>query len=241
MSGATSVHEPGVDRVDEAVIELYQRSARHYDRLNAVASLGTSNWYRRRTILSLDLEPDARLLDVGCGTGALAIAAQRFLPESPSIVGVDPCPEMRRIAAAAGVRDVRAGSLESIPVDDASFDALVSGYAIRYADDLDAAFEEMRRVLAPGAPVAILEMIVPRGRTARRITQGLVRGIGANILGAACGGRDVRDLMRHFWDSICSFEPPDSVVSRMSAAGFDEAEYRPAGGLLGEFRAVQPR
>ena len=118
MSGATSVHEPAVDRVDEAVIELYQRSARHYDRLNAVASLGTSNWYRRRTILSLDLEPDARLLDVGCGTGALAIAAQRFLPESPSIVGVDPCPEMRRIAGRG--RSRRPGGIpESIPVGDA--------------------------------------------------------------------------------------------------------------------------
>ena len=89
--------EPSGPDIDIGVMKLYARSAHRYDRVNTLASLGTSNWYRRRTILSLDLPSDARVVDVGTGTGALSIAAQRYLPDSPSIVAVDPCPEMRLI------------------------------------------------------------------------------------------------------------------------------------------------
>ena len=228
---------PGIDR---DVMELYARSAHRYDRVNMLASLGTSNWYRRRTILSLELPPDARVVDVGTGTGALSVAAQRYLPDSPSIVAVDPCPEMRELARQAGVRDVREGSFDSIPVGDACFDALVSGYAIRYANDLDAALKEIRRVVVPGGRVVLLEMIVPRSRMGRRIGGGLAHWFGAPLLGVLCGDASVRDLMRHFWESISSFESPEVIVDRMKAAGFVEVEYRPAGGLLGEFRAEVP-
>ena len=242
MSTSALNHEAGhlPSGIDTEVIDLYTRSADRYDRLNMLASLGTSNWYRRRTILSLDLPSDARIVDVGCGTGALSLAAQRYLPDSPSIVAVDPCPEMRELARRGGVRDVREGSFEAMPVDDASFDALVSGYAIRYARDLDRTFAEIKRVLVPGAQVVLLEMIAPRGEIGRRVGRMFIHNLGAPFLGVFCGGSSIRDLMRHFWDSISSFESPEGMVGRMQAAGFVEVEYRPAGGLLGEFRAKAP-
>ena len=99
---APTAPEPPANSVDPEVMAIYGRSANRYDRVNAVASFGTSTWYRRRTVLSLELAPDATLVDVGCGTGMLALAAQLYLPESPSIVAVDPCPEMRALATAAG-------------------------------------------------------------------------------------------------------------------------------------------
>lgn len=87
---------------DEAVLEVYDRAASRYDLVNDLVSFGTSNWYRRRTVLSLELPEDATLVDVGSGTGALALAAQRFLPDSPAIVAVDPSTEMRGLAVKAG-------------------------------------------------------------------------------------------------------------------------------------------
>lgn len=225
---------------DPAVLDLYARTARHYDRLNAIVSFGTSNWYRRRTILSLDLPESATLLDVGCGTGVLAAAAQRYLPESPSIVAIDPCPEMRELARRSGVRDVRPGSFEDLSVEPASRDAVVSGYAIRYAQDLPRAFAGLRTVLRPGGRLVLLEMVVPRSRTGRRLLGILLRELGPTVLGIVCGSRAVRDLMRHFWDSISSFESPENVLRHLEEAGFKDVEYRPAGGLLGEFRATAP-
>ena len=57
---------------DPSVTRLYDRAAGRYDLLNNLISFGTSNWYRRRTILSLELPSDASLVDVGSGTGVLA-------------------------------------------------------------------------------------------------------------------------------------------------------------------------
>lgn len=225
---------------DPDVLDLYARTARHYDRLNAIVSFGTSNWYRRRTILSLGLPESATLLDVGCGTGVLALAAQRYLPASPSIVAIDPCPEMRALAQRAGVRDVRPGSFEDLPVEPASRDAVVSGYAIRYARDLPRTFDALRTVLRPGGRLVLLEMVVPRSRLGRRLVGLLLREAGPTVLGIVCGSRSVRDLMRHFWDSISSFESPETVLRHLEEAGFTDVEYRPAGGLLGEFRATAP-
>ncbi len=237
---APTAPEPPANSVDPEVMAIYGRSANRYDRVNAVASFGTSTWYRRRTVLSLELAPDATLVDVGCGTGMLALAAQRYLPESPSIVAVDPCPEMRALATAAGVRDVRDGTFASIPVEDASRDAVVSGYAIRYASDLDAAFCEIHRVLRPGGRMVVLEMIAPRPGWRRSLIARGIRDVGAPVLGLFCGSGAVRDLMRHFWDSVSSFDSPDVVTDRLRACGFDEVEYRHVGGLLGEFRATRP-
>ncbi len=244
-SSADSGIDSGIDSaivsgVDPEVMAIYGRSASRYDRVNAVASFGTSTWYRRRTILSLQLPSTATLVDVGCGTGMLALAAQRYLPDSPSIVAVDPCPEMRALAMQAGVRDVRAGSFTSIPLEDRSRDAVVSGYAIRYPSDLDAAFREVHRVLRPGGRMVILEMIAPRPGWRRAALAHGIRDVGAPLLGLFCGARAVRELMRHFWDSVSSFDSPELVTERLRSAGFEEVEYRHVGGLLGEFRATRP-
>lgn len=236
----SAVASPPTPSVDPDVMAIYGRSAARYDRVNAVASLGTSSWYRRRTVLSLELASDATLVDVGCGTGMLALAAQRYLPDSPSIVAVDPCPEMRALAGAAGVRDVRDGTFASIPVEDGSRDAVVSGYAIRYATDLDHAFREIHRVLRPGGRMVILEMVAPRSGWRRSVMAHGIRDLGAPVLGMLCGSRAVRDLMRHFWDSVSSFASPDVVTGRLRAVGFEDVEYRHVGGLLGEFRATRP-
>jgi len=225
---------------DPSVMRLYDRAARRYDRLNNLISFGTSNWYRRRTILSLDLPSDASLVDVGSGTGALALAAQQFLPDSSQIIAVDPSPEMRSMASRAGVRDVRAGSFSLIPVEDSSMDAMVSGYAVRYVEGLSEAFAEARRVLRPGGRLVLLEMMVPRSPVQRRVLKFLICGLGSPVFSLACGSRATGELMRHFWDSISSFQSPDLVVESLEDSGFLDVEYRYVGGLLGEFRARVP-
>lgn len=222
------------------VLDLYDRAARRYDLVNAIASLGTGRWYRNRTIRTLGLESDARVLDVGCGTGALTLAAQRACPESSLVVGVDPSEGMRGLARRAGVRDVRPGSFESLSFDDESFDLVVSGYAIRYAEDLQRTACELHRLLRPGGRLVLLEMIAPSSPRRRAWVGRTICGFGAPVLGVLCGTRSIRDLMRHFWESVAAFAPPERVVEHLVDAGFEEAEYRPLGGLLGEFRAVRP-
>jgi demethylmenaquinone methyltransferase/2-methoxy-6-polyprenyl-1,4-benzoquinol methylase len=221
-------------------IALYADGAAVYDRLNRLMSAGTGNWYRKRALGTLGLEPTATVIDLACGTGALALAAQQALPGSPSILAVDPTPEMRAIAAAAGVRDVRAGSFEAIPASPSSYDAVVSAYALRYADSRKTAFVEILRVLRPGGKLLLLEMIVPPRGLRRILARILLSTVGPPLYSLLCRDPAAGRLLTHLWQSISRLEGPEIIVEDLERAGFLSVEYRHVGGLLGEFRGHAP-
>src|SRR4051794_8808543 len=95
-----------------------------------------------------------RVLDVGCGTGALTAALARSLGAA-SVAAVDPSPGF---AAACSARvpdaDVREAGAESLPFPDGAFDAVLSQLVLTFVDDLPGALREMMRVTRPGGVVA---------------------------------------------------------------------------------------
>ncbi len=94
--------------------------------------------------------PAPRVLDVGCGSGALLRFVGALRPDA-RLAGVDPAPEMVRAASSARLAVVRA-SAESLPYGDGSFDLVVSSTSFSHWEDRDAGLRECRRVLAaPGA------------------------------------------------------------------------------------------
>lgn len=139
---------------DRAVAREYARLASSYDTrwasyLEATIAL---------TLHHLPEQPPERVLDVGCGTGALlAPLAERY--PAARLVGVDPSREMLEIARGrlpAAVALV-AGRAEALPVGDARFDLLASTSALHYFGDFDAAAHEMHRVLRPGGSLIITD------------------------------------------------------------------------------------
>lgn len=99
--------------------------------------------------------PGARVLDVGCGTGAATVAAQRAAASGGRVVGLDPNPEMLAVARRKPGIEWVEGRAEALPFPDASFDAVVSQFAMMFFDDRVAALREMARVLAPGGRMAV--------------------------------------------------------------------------------------
>lgn len=97
-----------------------------------------------------------RVLDVACGTGALAcVAADRVAPDG-AVVGLDPNPEMLAVARRKRTCvEWREGRAESLPFAEASFDRVVSQFGLMFFDDRAAALREMRRVLRPGGRMAV--------------------------------------------------------------------------------------
>jgi ubiquinone/menaquinone biosynthesis C-methylase UbiE len=144
------------------------RWARHYDRVMALFTLGNEAAFRKRIVESAQLRPGERVLDVGCGTGTLALLAARAVGPQGLVVGIDPSPEMiaqaRAKTAAPGASPTAAprfelAAIERLPFDDASFDVVLSSLMFHHlpAREQRLGLAELRRVLAPGGRLLIVD------------------------------------------------------------------------------------
>lgn len=151
-----------------------------YDRYARLLSLGQDPRWRRFLVARLDLQPDARVLDVATGTGAVALElVERY---GCSVVGIDRSAEMLDVARAriaarglASTIELHEARAEALPFGEASFDALTVTYLLRYVDDPAATLRELARVVRPGGTVAMLEFGVPPVRAVRALWELYVR------------------------------------------------------------------
>lgn len=102
------------------------------------------------------IRPGDRVLDVGCGTGAVAREAARRVGADGRVVGLDLNPRMLEVARRlAPDIDWREGDAGHLPFEEASFDAVVSQFMLMFTPDPAAALREMWRVLAPRGRLAV--------------------------------------------------------------------------------------
>jgi len=139
------------------------RWARLYDIAVQITSLGREKALRKRTVARADIQPGQRVLDVGCGTGTLAIAIARTVPGA-EILGLDPAPSMvaraRSKAKAAGVEvDFDVGMIEKLPLDDESIDVVLSSLMLHHLPGglLRDGLREVYRVLKPGGRLVAVD------------------------------------------------------------------------------------
>ncbi len=125
---------------------------------------GKLNELYTQVIERAQLETGTRMLDVGCGTGTLAIEAARGLRGSVAVAGLDPAPRQiaraRSKARRSGVHiDFRQGVIEDIPFRDGSFDAVTSTLMMHHLpiELKREGLREILRVLKPGGRLVVAD------------------------------------------------------------------------------------
>ena len=207
---------------------MFARIAGRYDLLNHVLSGNTDRRWRRRVARRLrgSLKPGARVLDVACGTGDLALAVSEAAPEA-RVAGLDFCRPMleiarRKAAAAGGAIPFVEGDALRLPFGDGSFEAATIAFGLRNLSDVEAGLGELRRVLAPGGSVAILEFSRPVVPGFRALFQLYFHRVLPLVGGLVSGSRGAYEYLP---DSVSKFPDQQRLAGMMRDAGFEDVRF----------------
>ena len=154
-----------------------------YDTFVRIAMLGRDKALREMTIDLAGVKSGDRVLEVGCGTGAVALAAKRRAGSTGDVHGIDPSPEMiaaarRKAHHAHAEVDFRLGVVESLPFPDGSFDVVLSSLMMHHlpTDLKRPALAEIRRVLKPGGQLLVVDFKRPTSLLGRAAATMLLHG-----------------------------------------------------------------
>jgi len=201
--------------------ELFNRSARHYDAVNRLVSLGTGTWYRRFCLRRSGLRPGMQVVDIATGTGLLAREALSLTRSPGLVIGVDVSEAMLAINQRnLGIPLIQAAA-EALPLAPGIADFVTMGYALRHIADLQAAFAEALRILRPGGVVVLLEISAPRNKFLRALASGFIGTVVPGLSGLMQRDTRARALVQYHWKTILSYMPPDVVLRAMKESGFE--------------------
>ncbi len=226
MKGATPEGARDEREVAARVREMFARVSGRYDLANHLLSFQLDRYWRARTARRLRpiLErPDARVLDICCGTGDLVLALAKRRP----VFGSDFCHPML-LAARSKIerRRARAAVFEAdalnLPVRDGSLDLITAAFGFRNLADYGAGLREMRRVLRPGGTAAILEFSKPPNPAFAAAYGFYSRRILPLVGGAISGSRDD---YRYLPESVRKFPTAPELAGDMRAAGYCDVSY----------------
>jgi demethylmenaquinone methyltransferase / 2-methoxy-6-polyprenyl-1,4-benzoquinol methylase len=227
-----------------AVREMFTSIAPRYDLLNHLLSCNVDRlWWRRtaRAFGQILSRPEARVLDLCCGTGDMTFALRRQAGKSAlQILGADFSHAMlqralsksMRVETRRSPRWIEADAL-NLPFPRAHFDLVTSAFGFRNLADYDAGLREIARVLRPGGECGILDFGEPKGMLGQ-----LYRIYFKQVLplvGTVISG--VRGPYRYLPTSVERFPAPEEMLTRMHHAGFTEATWTPyTFGVAGLYR-----
>ena len=150
--------------------------------------------FKRHLIACARIEPGQRVLDVGCGTGTLALLVREMCPGA-IITGMDIDPRIlaiarRKIARAGADIDVQQSSATDPPFPPASFDRVLSTLMLHHltTPQKQATFSAVRRLLRPGGELHVADWGKPHNLLMRVATLGFNLGHGSETTGANLRG-----------------------------------------------------
>lgn len=223
----------------EFVNRLFDKGARHYDAVVDWGFLRSGSRYRRWALQQHGLRPGNRLLDVACGTGLVAVEAEKILGTAQAITCLDPSEGMLGVARTKLAAHFVAGRAEQMPFADDTFDFLTMGYALRHVTDLETTFREYHRVLKPGGKLLILEITKPTGRVGGFFFRLYFGRIYPWLTRLFTRSNDAREMMRYYWETMDACVPPADVLRALRTAGLGDVKRNVVLSLFSEYTATK--
>jgi len=206
----------------ESVRGMFDRIAPVYDVMNRVMTAGLDRRWRKLAVHEV-VWPGDRVLDACCGTGDLAVEAER---RGGRVVGLDFSERMlERARKKSGAIEWVQGDALALPFGDGEFDAATVGFGVRNLADLEGGLRELARVLRPGGKLAVLEITRPRGilKPFFRFWFDVLVPLAGRVLP---GGKAYSYLPA----SVRRFPGPDDLTALFERTGFADVRYRLLGG-----------
>lgn len=221
------------------VRRLFATIADRYDFITRFLSYGQDRRWKRRVIQLAGLTTSDRVLDLACGTGDLVFDAA---PHVRRAMGLDVTHRMLQLAAQKDTGcdftkrekshpvSFVTGDMTALPIADAAFDVVITGYGLRNVPDLDRALAETHRVLIAGGRLLSLDFNRPLNPVVRVAYLAYLTVVGS-ALGFILHGDP--DTYRYIPESIRSYPGAQGVARMMEARGFRDVRVIPVlGGLM---------
>jgi demethylmenaquinone methyltransferase/2-methoxy-6-polyprenyl-1,4-benzoquinol methylase len=208
---------------------MFATIAGRYDLLNHLLSGNMDRRWRRRVSSSLRVtlaDPEARVLDVACGTGDLAISL--FERTGARVVGTDFCRPMLLLAAKktsefANPIPFIEGDALNLPFKTGSFDAVTIAFGLRNLSSVASGLRELLRVLKPGGKGVVLEFSQPVNPLFRSVFRVYFANILPLLGGIVSGSKSAYEYLP---DSVSRFPDQKRLASMMQEAGFGSVRYQ---------------
>jgi len=236
MTGTTPQGTAGEQAASQWVRGMFGRIAPRYDLLNHLLSFNLDKRWRARTVARVSEildRPDARVLDLCCGTGdvLLALESRGCKPvlgsdfSHPMLVEARRKIDSRRFCSPLFEADAL-----WLPLADASLDLITVAFGFRNLANYQRGLEEMLRVLKPGGTAAILEFSQPPNGAFRAVygffSTRVLPAIGGMISGSP-------EAYSYLPESIRKFPGAEQLAQEMRRAGFSHVGFeRMTGGAV---------
>ena len=198
-----------ISKEDQLMKSEMEKMVPSYDSYMRKVTLGRERALRETTVGLAQVKPGDCVLEVGCGTGTLTLAAKRQAGPSGKVFGIDVIPGMIELSqrkAAQANEDItfRLGSIDDIPFPENQFDVAMCSFMIFHMSENTRrkGIAEIYRVLKPQGRLLALDLALPTPPVQKAIAQRLFGGMLQH---------DLREL-----------------IPLMEAAGFSDVESGPA-------------
>ena len=204
---------------------MFNGIATNYDRMNRVITFGRDQAWRRYVIQIAALPVNGLMLDVGTGTGMIAMEALHS-NTSANVMAIDFSIEMMKESKRQFQNDrllwYQADAM-SLPFKDSSVDAVTSGYLIRNVTDILKALKEQVRVVKPNGRVVCLDTTPPPHNLLRPLILFHMKFL-IPTLGKLIAGN--REAYSYLPNSTNAFLEPNKLTAIMKKAGLENVSYR---------------